>query len=257
MGRLAASTGCLKTLPIAPVCEILGQLGLSPVEVNPWRHMAEEETADDIIAALAAGRLAASAVLGGWCDFFVAGEAAEATFARVARQILLARKLGATRIRLFYGRLPAEYLTPDLHARAVANLRRVAESAPDILFTLENHDGVNADPTWCARALADADRTNLRATFDPVNFLRAGFDPFTAWPILADKVANLHLKDIRQGRIVGIGEGEFNWPRFLDRLAADGYTGSFTVEYESDGPPVFGLYASMAAARRLLSRFKD
>ena len=88
--------------------------------------MEEGEAIETAVDALARNGQRAGMVSGGWCDFFETGPPATTTRASVARQAGYARRLGATHLRLFYGRLPAG------STRARASWRRaiICETSP-------------------------------------------------------------------------------------------------------------------------------
>jgi len=253
MPKITISTGCLKTYATKLVLDAFNRMGLDKVEFNPWQHMEGRESLDAISAAFSSQDVYVCGILGGWCDFYLAEDEIEAVFENINRQVRLAEILDVSRVRLFYGRAEAEMVTDAIFARFVKNIQTVADKAPKIIFTFENHDGVSADPLFCARVLRAVDRQNVRATFDPINYIRSGFDPFVAWDLLSDFVASIHMKDVRDDKIVGIGEGEFDWSAFLLCVGAQAKDITFTVEYEGEGAPLLGAYCSYHEAQSLLA----
>ena len=80
-------------------------------------------------------------------------------------------------------------------------------------------------------------------------------------PAIADRVANVHLKDMRGGKgdwdFPAIGEGHVDFGRVLEILRAAGYDGPYAVEIEFSGepwPPLAEVTEAMRASREALAR---
>ena len=80
-------------------------------------------------------------------------------------------------------------------------------------------------------------------------------------PAIADRVANVHLKDSRGGKgewdFPAIGEGHVDFARVLEILRGAGYEGPYAVEVEFSGepwPPLDEVTAAMRASREALAR---
>jgi sugar phosphate isomerase/epimerase len=88
--------------------------------------------------------------------------------------------------------------------------------------------------------IADVDRSNLRVNFDPANIVLYGSgDPVQALALLHEHVLSVHCKDGRSpvksgelGSECALGDGEVDFPAFLQQLKQMGYTGTLTIERE-------------------------
>jgi L-ribulose-5-phosphate 3-epimerase len=80
-------------------------------------------------------------------------------------------------------------------------------------------------------------------------------------PTIADRVANVHLKDTRGGKGVwdfpAIGEGHVDFGRVLEILRGAGYDGPYAVEIEFTGepwPPLDEVTEAMRTSYAALTR---
>jgi inosose dehydratase len=88
--------------------------------------------------------------------------------------------------------------------------------------------------------------------------LRSGVDPAEAAEACADRLLDVHLKDVtaasREGGPVEMGRGVLDIPRFLRALVKIGYAGTASFEYEKDGEdPLPGLSESVGYVRGALA----
>ena len=141
---------------------------------------------------------------------------------RFARLLRTAQLTGAKCIRLFsfYGTEGADEYFDEVCAR----LSRFIEMAKDydIVLCHENEKGIYGDTAErCGkllRALPD-----LKAVYDPANFLQCGEDTLAAWDTLAPYIHYMHIKDCDpQGNIVPPGEGVGQIGALLSRYAKEG-----------------------------------
>jgi L-ribulose-5-phosphate 3-epimerase len=87
----------------------------------------------------------------------------------------------------------------------------------------------------------NVDRQNLKVNFDPANMImyRSG-DPLTALKILSPHVLSVHCKDAHfptsstghLGSECALGDGEVDFPAFLQQLKAMDYQGILSIERE-------------------------
>jgi sugar phosphate isomerase/epimerase len=251
--QVLPSTTSHKHEPLVPTLEIFSRLGLCELDLN-LNHMIERGTpVEDVRAALAANGQQVEIVSGGWCDFFDPEPQVDDTFASVARQVAMARAFGVDRLRLFFGRLPRERYSSAARTTICANLARLADRYPDVLFVFENHDGASSRPEVCRQILEDVDRRNVRLNFDPINFEYAGVNSHHAVVELLPLVAHVHLKGLDRGRFCEFGEGDVDLIPVLDSLLARGYMGAFSVEYEGAFDRTLRLYQSVRRVESVLA----
>ncbi len=244
------STTSHKHEPLLTTLEVFARLGMLDLDLN-LNHIVERGVDPESVAdAIAANGQRVWIVSGGWCDFFDTGEKSRETDASVATQVRLARRFGVDRMRLFFGRLPFESCTPGAIAVIAANIRRLADEHPDLLFVFENHDGASSHPGVCRVILEAIDRPNVRLNFDPINFEVAGATSGPALNVLSPFIAHVHLKGLDlNGRFCEFGAGSVDLMPVIGSLIADGYSGGFTVEYEGPLDRTVRLYESLRSAR--------
>ena len=251
------STTSHKREPLVPTLEVLARLGLRDLDLN-LNHLVERGVpAHEVTRALADNRQRVWIVSGGWCDFFDREPTIQATFESVERQVALARVFGAMRLRLFFGRLPYEHYTSAAHDTIVANIRRVADRHPDILFLLENHDGASSHPAVCRQVLESVDRMNVRLNFDPINFEHRGVKSDAALRELAPLVAHVHLKGYQKGQFCEFGAGEVDLVPVITALVRRGYRGAFTVEYEGTFDRTLRLFLGVRNAESAIEQLRQ
>lgn len=135
------------------------------------------------------------------------------------RGLELALALGASHIRLFSFFLPREEAPQVFRDEVLERLSRFCEAAQGsgIVLCHENEKGIYGDTALrCAeihRALPD-----LRAVFDPANFIQCGQPTLPAWELLAPYVEYMHIKDaLADGSVVPAGCGEGHLPELLEQ----------------------------------------
>jgi sugar phosphate isomerase/epimerase len=251
--RVLPSTTSHKHEPLVPTLEVFARLGFFDLDLN-LNHIIDGGLPSAAVrAALAANGQRVRIVSGGWCDFFDRTPAIEKTFASVARQVELAREFGVNRMRLFFGRLPADSYSPWAFDVIVANIRRLADTYPDMRFFFENHDGASSRPEVCRAVLEGVARETVRLNFDPINFEHAGVNCAGALPLVAPLVAHVHLKGYADGRFCEFGEGTVDLVPVLRSLIAGGYRGAFTVEYEGIHDRTLRLYQGVRRAAETIA----
>ncbi|HWF85168.1 MAG TPA: sugar phosphate isomerase/epimerase [Vicinamibacterales bacterium] len=250
--QLLPSTTSHKHEPLLPTLAIFARLGFCDLDLN-LNHLIERGvTVPDVQRALAENQQRAWVVSGGWCDFFDRDPEIEATFSSVARQVEMARALGAVMLRLFFGRLEYERYSADARTVIVGNIRRVADAYPDIRFVFENHDGASSHPSVCREILEAVERPHVRLNFDPINFEHRGVSSLEAAHELQSLIAHVHLKGYERGGFCEFGVGDVDLTPVLRELVNGGYRGAFTVEYEGAFDRTLHLYESVRRARLAL-----
>lgn len=248
------STTSHKKEPLLPTLEVFARLGLNDVDLNLHHLLEVGESNRDVAAALAANGQRAWVVSGGWCDFFHEPPYIDRTWASIEQQVEVARTLGVTMLRLFFGRRAREAYGPGPRDVIVANLQTLSARYPDVTFVFENHDGASLVPEICREVLTAVDRPNIRMNFDPINFEKAGVRAADALAAVAPFVAHVHLKGLAGGEYCEFGAGDIDLTPVLERLIRGGYRGRFTVEYEGRFDGTLRLYQSVQRARRAIAQ---
>lgn len=146
------------------------------------------------------------------------------------RTLELADILGAENIRLFSFFTPAEN-RDSYKDKVIERLGTFCEIAKGSSITLchENEKGIYGDiPERCLeihKALPE-----MKAIFDPANYVQCGVDTLQAWELLKGYVKYLHIKDaLADGSVVPAGKGIGNVKYILDDFKKLGGN-SVTVE---------------------------
>ena len=252
MPRVLASTTSHKREPLMPTLEVFGKLGLCDIDLN-LHHILEIGEKPPSVAAFAADQgLRIWVVSGGWCDFFRPAPDIDTTLQSVARQVDIARVLNVSRMRLFFGRLAYQDYSRAAFDLARVNLLRLSDAYPEMTFVFENHDGASLYPEVCHEILAAVARPNIRMNFDPINFAKAGVEPMVALTRVHDLVGHVHLKGLHNREYCEFAEGDVDLVPVIRTLLDQGYTGSFSVEYEGPFDGTLRLYRSVRRARAIL-----
>jgi sugar phosphate isomerase/epimerase len=246
------STTSHKREPLLPTLEIFSRLDLRDLDLN-LHHILEEGVAVESVAeAVAARDLRVWVVSGGWCDFFHGPPQSDQTDRSVARQVQIAHQLGSAQLRLFFGRLKYDDYSQRALETACANLWRLSDRYPDMVFMFENHDGASLHPDVCRNILERVDRPNVLMNFDPINFERAGVNSMAALDTVHPVIGHVHLKGLDHGEFCEFGAGDVDLVPVLRMLARRGYRGGFTVEYEGRYDGTLRLYQSVRRAQTVV-----
>lgn len=129
----------------------------------------------------------------------------------------LADILGAKHIRLF-----SFYGTSDIDP-VLERLNAFIEAAKgtDIVLCHENEKGIYGDTAAKCLEIHKA-LPQLRAVFDPANFIQCGQDTIEAWEQLSPYVEYMHIKDaLPDGSVVPAGKGAGELPYLLSQYKGE------------------------------------
>lgn len=138
------------------------------------------------------------------------------------RQIETANILGAKHMRIFSFYVPhenAEKYSDEVMSRLGKFLEAARGSG--ILLCHENEKGIYGD---IAARCGEIHKNfpEMKAVFDPANFIQCGQETKAAWEILAPYVEYMHIKDaLSDGSVVPAGKGEGNIPFLLENYAGE------------------------------------
>lgn len=148
----------------------------------------------------------------------------------------LAAILGTRYIRIFsfyipQGQKPEQFR--DEVMERMAQMVKAAEKAGIILLH-ENEMGIYGESAGrCLDILQTINSPNLKAIFDPANFIHANEITFPyAYQLLKDHVIYMHIKDalLEDGAVVPSGEGDGKLPEILTDLYHSGFSGFLSLE---------------------------
>ncbi len=189
---------------------------------------------------------------------------------RFERILEIADWVGSSYVRLFSFYMPPEEgpaAYEKYRSEVCKRLEKMAiMSQPYGLILLhENEKGIYGDiPERCADLIHEVGSANLRAVFDPANFVQVGVKPFTeAYPLLEPQITYLHIKDafFEDGRVVVAGAGEGELEPVLLALKETGYVGYASLEPHLQASGQYGgfsgpqlFHEAVVAFRELLER---
>ena len=130
----------------------------------------------------------------------------------------------------------------------------------DIRVAIHNHgpgDKVFPTPDVAYEKIKKLDR-RIGLCIDIGHTARNGIDPSRAAEQFADRLLDVHMKDIHEATAAGhgveIGRGVFDIPKFLRTLDKIGYAGFVSFEFEKDpNDPLPGLAESVGYVRGVLA----
>jgi sugar phosphate isomerase/epimerase len=117
--------------------------------------------------------------------------------------------------------------------RRMEAMARLAEEG-DVVICHENEGRIYGEgPKECLDILKTVPSGNLRAVFDPANFVIAGYRPYDdCWPLLKDYVEYFHIKDakLKEHTIVPAGAGDGQIKSVLRDAVKHGFDGFVSLE---------------------------
>ena len=126
--------------------------------------------------------------------------------------------LGAENIRIF-SFYPPKGEADKYTDKVIERLAEFTDAAKGSGITLchENEKGIYGDTAKRCLNILEA-LPEIRAVFDPANFVQCGEDTVKAWDMLSPYVHYMHIKDaLADGSIVPAGKGIGNIPYILER----------------------------------------
>lgn len=148
--------------------------------------------------------------------------------------IEIAKILETKFIRIFSFFIPKGEAPENYRDEVMSRMKMMVKIAEenDIILLHENEKGIYGDiAPRCKDILDTVDSPNLRAVFDPANFVQCGQVTFPdAYDMLNDKVVYMHIKDAVGEKVVPPGDGNGNVSDILQALKDKGYRGFVSLE---------------------------
>lgn len=154
----------------------------------------------------------------------------------LARAVAAAHDFETPYIRIFSFRTPANEPVESYRDEVLSRMKRLTEAAAkeNVILLLENDSNLygNTDDR-CLEILSHCSSPNLRAAFDPGNYIMNQVIPMTdAYPKVSSHIEYVHIKDAsfepRQFVPAGLGDGQL--PELIAELKRTGYAGFLSVE---------------------------
>ena len=279
--KIGVITDCLK-LPLAEGIPLAAKLGFSGVQIyatggefSPDSLTAEQKAAYK--AQLAECGLEISALCGdmGGHGFEIAADNPERV-EKTKRIIDLAVEFGAKAVTTHMGVIPADKADPK-YAVMLAALTECGLYAASKGVTMAIETGPETAPTLL-QFLQDT-KGGVGVNLDPANFVMVtGQDPVEAVELLGEYIVHTHVKDgkmlkktdpaiiyncFAEGGIEALnvadyfletplGEGQVDFPAYIDALRRAGFDGYLTVERETGADPVADIQLAYNTVSALL-----
>ena len=207
-GRLTGQIKAMKENGI-DYLEIRGVDGENISDISPEKAKEVRIQLDD--AGLGVWSLGSPYGKTGICDDFAAH------LDKFKRGLELAEILGAKHIRMFSFYVPsddAERYKDEVMTRLDKMIN--AAKGSGIILCHENEKGIYGDIASRCQEI-HKEFPQLKAVFDPANFIQCGQDTKEAWKMLSPYVEYMHIKDaMADGSVVPAGKGIGNLPYLLE-----------------------------------------
>ena len=153
---------------------------------------------------------------------------------KLERTIKTAKALGTRYIRMFSFYIPRGENPTNYRSEVIERLKVMTAIAAknDIILLHENEKDIYGDiASRCKEILSEVNSPNLKAVFDPANFVQCGQDTLEAYELLKPYIVYMHIKDAKKdGTVVPAGYGEGNVEAILKMLYEKGYEGFLSLE---------------------------
>ncbi|MGQ9631729.1 MAG: sugar phosphate isomerase/epimerase family protein [bacterium] len=160
----------------------------------------------------------------------------EAHLVRFRRALEIAKSLNSKYIRIFSFYIPRGKDPADYRGEVMRRMKAMADIAgkEGIMLLHENEKEIYGDTgARCKDILDTVNSPNLRAVFDPANFVQVGVRPYEeCYPLLKDYIEYMHIKDalLGSGRVVPAGKGDGKLVEIFRELKGRGYDGFASLE---------------------------
>ncbi len=178
------------------------------------------------------------------------------------RALHVAGMMGAPYVRLFSFFIPEGKDPAAYRDEVLKRMGRLADAARPYGVTLlhENEKHIYGDvPERCLDILQSVGSSNLRAAWDPANFVQCGVRPHTqGYEMLRPYIEYVHVKDsiMETGQVVPAGQGDGEVRETVRALKDSGFDGYFSLEphLSSSGP--FSGFSGPDLYRKAAQAFK-
>ncbi len=164
---------------------------------------------------------------------------------KLKRVIYIAKQLGTKYIRIFSFFIPKGEKPENFRDEVMLRMKRMTEIAEenDVILLHENEKDIYGDTAKrCVDIFKTVNSPNLRAVFDPANFVQVGQKTYPdTYQMIMPYIEYMHIKDACGETIVPAGQGEGFIEQILKDLYENGYEGFLSLE------PHLGSFEGLAA----------
>lgn len=147
----------------------------------------------------------------------------EPHFEAYKNTVEVAKILGAKYIRMFSFYFTKGESYEEYRGEVIRRVKAMADYATEhgLICCHENEKGIYGDTAERCLDLLESCGENLRAVFDPANFIQCGVDTVKAYNLLEKHVEYFHIKDAiyKDGSVVPAGTGEGRVLEIITRAA--------------------------------------
>lgn len=158
----------------------------------------------------------------------------EPHFEKFKRVCEIAHSLSTSNIRMFSFFIPQGEKAESYRNEVLDRVGKMAlyATTEDIVLLHENEKDIYGDTAdRCLDLLKTINSNNLRAVFDPANFVQVGQETLSAYEMLAPYIEYMHIKDAKaDGTVVPAGHGIGNVKEIITRLDKADYNGFLSLE---------------------------
>ena len=173
----------------------------------------------------------------------------------------LCARLKLTKVSTHAGFIPDDPSDPA-YAKLFGRLKKITDLLNQSGTTLLFETGQETADTLSKflDSMEAAGTKNIRVNFDPANMiLYAKGDPIASLKKLLPRVAQIHIKDAVKaeipgtwGKEVAAGEGEVDWPAFIQVLKEANFQGGLIIEREAGETRIQDVKAAVELLTRLI-----
>ena len=131
-------------------------------------------------------------------------------------------------------------------------LEAIGTRAQELRVTFASETG--AEPAEELRKfLDDLGQGAIGVNYDPANLVMQGWDHLEGVELLAKYIVHTHAKDglFGQHKEVPLGQGDVDFPRWIENLNGIGYKGFLTIEREVGADPIADISAAVEFLKSL------
>jgi inosose dehydratase len=184
---------------------------------------------------------------------FIYPEVLGEELAKIEKVAQLAAQFGATYLVVGGGAVRSTGIIEQDYQQLGQALEKVAELARHIGLVPTYHPHLGT----CVQAPDQLEKlfkyTGIGLCPDTAHVQAGGGDPIALLRKYASRINYVHLKDIKQGVFLPLGQGEQNYSQILAALKETGYDGWITVELDSFPDPKRGAEISKAFLQQFIA----
>ncbi|KPJ58941.1 MAG: hypothetical protein AMS15_07380 [Planctomycetes bacterium DG_23] len=217
------------------------ECGVDAIEPSAFGELAPENISEsgrrDFLQQITSKGLAISALSGNLGrPHFISKEGLEERVERTKRILDLSLDLKAGIVCSHIGHIPEDQNAPEWEI-LLDSLGDIGVYAEKIGAFFACETGPES-PQLMKTFLGKLNRPHIGINYDPANLVMRGFQPIAGIYTLSDYILHTHAKDAigkEKGgpKEVPVGQGEVNFPEYINALDEVGFSGFYSIERES------------------------